>query len=217
MKKTNKQLALDFIICCYFGQSKHFVEGAINRAYIDMASHTMKLFDKDEVENKWKCRQKASNCIINAIRKYHGSASYDKWHSDLIEQIKRIYEEADKELTEGQAQKWLNMTIKYIYVFSVLFGKDDNRLLDAQNFLERTSVEDYHIPVDSYVLKAVDKDNIFAPWSQLDKYQYDDLILTLKEDKDFMWELEEWENLSERFKEINGKSYEAYLKRHSNC
>ena len=68
-KKTIKQLALDFILCCIFGQSDKLIDAAVNRAYIDMASHTMKQFKDDETKLKWTCRFNASNCITDAIKK----------------------------------------------------------------------------------------------------------------------------------------------------
>ena len=66
--------------------------------------------------------------------------------------MKNVY--GNHNLTEGQAQKWLNMTIKYIFVFANLFGNDYGRLDEINVFLNDTSVDDYKCPIDSYVLKG---------------------------------------------------------------
>ena len=62
-EKNIKELSLDFLICCYFGQSKDLVKAAIDRAYVDMASHTFTGFGAD-YETKWECRYKASEYIF---------------------------------------------------------------------------------------------------------------------------------------------------------
>ena len=49
--------AYNFILQCYFGDMSDPVEAAIDRAYSDMASHTLKGF-KDYYE-KWECRFEA--------------------------------------------------------------------------------------------------------------------------------------------------------------
>ena len=73
----NKNLSdtcLDFLICCYFGQSKDLLKAAIDRAYVDMASHT--LIGLEKYNKKWYYRYEAYKTISTAIIKY-SEGSYD--------------------------------------------------------------------------------------------------------------------------------------------
>ncbi len=59
-----KKQSLDFLICCYFGQSHDLIKAAIDRAYIDMASHTLKWPENAPKDSKWECRYKGTIRII---------------------------------------------------------------------------------------------------------------------------------------------------------
>ena len=86
-----KTLSLDFLICCYFGQSKDLVRAAIDRAYVDMASHTMISFKEEKTENKWDCRYRASKSIKNDLCNYPlDYNNYADWHNKAIDNIKGI-------------------------------------------------------------------------------------------------------------------------------
>ncbi len=52
------------------------------------------------------------------------------------------------------------MTIKYIFVFANLFGNDYGRLDEINVFLNDTSVDDYKCPIDSYILKGANIDDV---------------------------------------------------------
>ena len=150
-------LSKKFLACCYFGQSEDLIKAAIDRAYVDMTSHTLQYNgfkdDEDGIKEKWWCRYNASCVIGDGLKNYPlNNATFDGWHKYIIEKIKHEYGKHD--LTEGQAQKWLNMTIKYIFVFANLFGNDYGRLDEINVFLNDTSVDDYKCPIDSYVLKG---------------------------------------------------------------
>ena len=69
-------------------------------------------------------------------------SAFDREHQRICEEIINTYSEIS-ELTYGQAQKWLNMMLKY-----VLMTAEDSAL---KNYL--------HIPVDSYIMQAVGSDN----------------------------------------------------------
>ena len=150
-------LSKKFLACCYFGQSEDLIKAAIDRAYVDMTSHTLQYNgfkdDEDGIKEKWRCRYNASCVISDGFKNYPlNNDTFDSWHKYIIEKIKHEYGKHD--LTEGQAQKWLNMTIKYIFVFANLFGNDYGRLDEINVFLNDTSVDDYKCPIDSYVLKG---------------------------------------------------------------
>ena len=93
--------------------------------------------------------------------------------------------------TYGQAQKLVNMMIKYLYIFYKCEGWND---LDHL-------VSYFHVPIDSYVLKEVrqDKKSNEIPWSKINCYEeyecYQKEIQTFARKKyqnAFEWELTEW-------------------------
>ena len=93
-------------------------------------------------------------CIIELLENYpliklRRFESFDEWHKEAIYKIIRISKgkyklfEGSKFLTVGQAQKWLNMSIKYMEMMGLL---NDN--------IERELI---HIPIDNYIIDAAKK------------------------------------------------------------
>ena len=227
--KDIKSQALNFLIGCYFGQSEDLLMAAIDRAYVDMASHTMKLFSEENYKEKWKCRYNASYEIYNAIKKYPDDLpTYESWHAQLIDKIKNCYPNIEtnenlsipnneKMLTEGQAQKWLNMTVKYMFVFKMLLGEEDKRLFKFDGFLKVT-YKDLLPPVDSYLLKEIKYQR--TDWSNFNE-EYPKVLNVISNyiknqncDCVFEWELFEWEKMKNKNPQIDSKSYAHYKQKH---
>ena len=220
--KDIKSQALNFLIGCYFGQSEDLLMAAIDRAYVDMASHTMKLFSKNDYEDKWNCRYIATSIIYKAIENYPDNMqTYEEWHKNLISDIKRCYHKNEskqgpnnkKKLTEGQAQKWLNMTVKYMFVFKMLLGEKDKRLTKFVSFLN-VGYDDLLPPVDSYLLKEIKYTR--TDWSNINE-EYNDVQVQIinhvkktEYDCAFIWELFEWEKMKNKNLQIDSKSYAHY-------
>ena len=121
-------------------------------------------------------------------------------------------------LTEGQAQKWLNMTIKYLFVFSTLLGINDYRLSEFKYFLKSTDASKYKIPIDGFVLRGSEiKEIKNKTWSKLDEdnnnsYEAVEQEL-INKGYDFLWELKNWEKFSKKEKKNPDKStYARYIK-----
>ena len=154
---------------------------ASNKAYLDM-NRTMTFRESDsgktekekrdiqEKRNRW--RDEVTEKIrgrINETDKYNG---FDQWHKEtckemisfysnkgdgqsilvLREKNKRTNKEAT--LSVGQAQKWLNMMLKYLW------------LLDRLGLLEkefstfvRKHREFFHIPIDSYMIRYIKRES----------------------------------------------------------
>ena len=221
MSEDLKLLSLKFLVCCYFGQSSDLINAAVDRAYVDMAAHTIHKCNFPDDDTKWECRYEGSSTIKVSLRDYPCEKnSFDEWHRHVIKGIKTNYK--DYNFTEGQAHKWLNMTIKYLYILKQLLG-DDFDGKDCKDFFDITKVEDYKIPIDSYILKG---SGVGGSWSNFigdednnednkkDKYQdkYKDVIDTISKDKcHFVWELEKWEEYANKYSEKS--DYEKYLER----
>ncbi len=210
MGKDTRKNSLDFLICCYFGQSKDLLKAAIDRAYIDMAAHTLKGIADKSI--KWGCRYEASIIIANRIAELSkGNSEYKKWHTHTIDEIIGVYKSQNITVHDGQAQKWLNMTVKYLYVFKSLL-EGDERLNGFTGFLNKENEKDFYPAVDSNVLKEIGLDEAYWPWSSLDKEKYSVVVDKMKEQGcDFFWELEYWESLVENYKKTDANSYERYV------
>lgn len=105
---------------------------------------------------------------------------FDEWHKKLVDRLIKIYMEADDEyysqsdgriifdksqFTVGIAQKWINMSFKYIYSFVDIWKNDGDLHMQLDDF------NACHVPLDSYVIRnAADlKDGtryIFSGWDE---------------------------------------------------
>ena len=146
----------DFYIKLYFDTSNGFYEAGIKRAFLDF-SRT--LFVKDE--NRKTLKQTAEKFILSELNKitqieFNSQTEFDNFHKTICEKLIKIW----SELTFGQAQKWLNMTLKYW----LLFG--DSRI----EGIEKNATY-FHIPIDSYVQKGMFGEKYPKAWSKIDNYE----------------------------------------------
>ena len=204
-----------FVLQCYFGDMADPVNAAIDRAYVDMASHTLKGFAEEEYRQKWKCRYCASKTIKKAVQKTEEMRqNYNSWHNKLCNKLQSIYvEKAKYQLTYGQAQKWVNMATKYLLVFAVIFKDMDcqEKLDSIPNFFrEADAIQKLHIPLDSFIMQQY-KVNNFGPWSKMNREQYEACRTQIK-DKTLQDELEYWGVAANLHRADDKKSYAAYVK-----
>ena len=99
--------------------------------------------------------------------------------------MKNLYEEKGIKLTYGQAQKWINMTIKYLYLFG--------------GYTFDSVFEELHIPVDNYILDIANEkvgiDRPKKPWSKWEEEQYRNYQNEIKSKikiAPLIWEFENW-------------------------
>ena len=204
-----------FVLQCYFGDMADPVNAAIDRAYVDMASHTLKGFAEEEYRQKWKCRYCASKTIKKAVQKTEEMRqNYNSWHNKLCNKLQSIYvEKAKYQHTYGQAQKWVNMATKYLLVFAVIFKDMDcqEKLDSIPNFFrEADAIQKLHIPLDSFIMQQY-KVNNFGPWSKMNREQYEACRTQIK-DKTLQDELEDWGVAANLHRADDKKSYAAYVK-----
>lgn len=205
-----------FVLQCYFGDMADPVNAAIDRAYVDMASHTLKGFAAEEYAQKWKYRYCASKAIREAMRETGKMRrDYDSWHDELCKKLQDIY---DKRLigllTYGQAQKWVNMAAKYLLVFAIIFGSmDDPKKLQfiPEFFREEAAIQKLHIPLDSFIMQQYNVSG-FGPWSKMNREQYVACRAQIKE-KTLQDELEDWGVAANLHRADDKKSYAAYKKK----
>ena len=194
----NKKL-LDFLLYSYFGYSSEdseqtVMEKCAYRAYLDLARTVKYTYSSTELEKAKagteaysfaeirKTRiKKICSSLIESIENYPNYlGDFDTWHksecTQIIDQMNAPYGDVKKEFlkagftfTYGQAQKWVNMTLKYLW------------LLDR--LPEGLTAKSLHVPIDSFILEKLQEENGDGikrdgdtykykgeSWSQLDDY-----------------------------------------------
>lgn len=172
--RTKKEPVNDFEYLCtwYFGTSERSIKVCARRAYGDLRRNLQGISKmSDDDKKSW--RSYIENEIIpNQIDKLFGlteritAEKFKEWHykacKEIIENsnccneyIKTAFSEG---FTYGLAQKWLNMTLKYIGIMGK-WNDEFERIKDS-----------LHVPVDSYIIDAA--------WNKSEK-----IVLPLKEPK----------------------------------
>ncbi|MDD6339539.1 MAG: hypothetical protein PUA49_03445 [Butyrivibrio sp.] len=160
--KVDKDI-LDFLKAIYFGKCSDQIKASSSRAYRDMnrtirfngLSNDVRIELREEVNELY--RKELNNLSSDNI---NSQEMYDSWHRNVSDRIKAIYSKEGILLTYGQTQKWINMTIKYLY------------MIEANTF---DGIFEYlHIPLDNYVFAvSMDSFGIKRPhkaWSCWDDY-----------------------------------------------
>jgi len=155
---TNKQKE-DFFIKVYFNTKEGFEIAGLKRAYQDF-NRTLKKENEDQKlrnNKRYNTQEYLKNELLKLIStKIENQQMFDKLHENLCVNLTKKW----NELTIGQAQKWINMTLKYW----LLFG--EKRI----NNIEKNA-KFFHIPIDNFVLKEMLEEKSPGPWSKIDKYK----------------------------------------------
>lgn len=182
----------------YFGDLKDPFQAAAHRAYRDF-NRTLEFQDKDSqnkvgkkaTEERKRICADAIEILQNAFssltaEKIKSQEDYDAWHRETAREIIDLYEDFGVEFYYGQAQKWINMTAKYLY------------LLGERDF---DGVFKYlHVPVDNYVLEIGFEQFGFAKhtkawsqWSEEEYFRYQNkLRANIKDVCPLRWEFRSW-------------------------
>ena len=192
--------SLEFLYAVCFGNDREDkYKAASNRAYRDF-NRTIR-FDRINDSIRKRLREETTESIREFIqgvqeqeeKGYLSQDEFDDRHCDLSDRIIEKYRIIDKNrneslLTYGQAQKWINMTIKYLYVL------DDTEI--------KSIVQYCHVPLDKYILKYAkekfgikqEKEEPWSRWNDYDKYlKYQKSLREKIEDEcPLRWEIKAW-------------------------
>lgn len=210
---TTASQAYNFLLYCYFGDTSDPIEAAIDRAYADMAAHTLKGFPSESSGKsnslKWACRYQASKKIKKAVRNI--GDDFEQWHKSLCLTINGIYESEIDTFSYGQAQKWINMTTKYLFVLYLIFEdmNDPRKNCIPEFFRHQNKVLQLHVPLDNYLLQYYGKSR-YAPWSKMNECQYQKCHAELNKTAED--ELVDWVEAAEMYRTNNNTSYAYYKK-----
>lgn len=186
-EKTCKKELYDFLMYSVFGiidkeKDKNKKIKCARRAYRDLARTIKYKYSSSELEHAKKGSKEADfkakrdswireMCIelINSIDMFEKEKKeFDIWHKELCIKFVEPTEEdevfcrgkefLEEGITYGQAQKWLNMALKYLWLMDLLPTS--------------ISPEWLHVPVDSYILKKLKQEDSFKERDDIksDKY-----------------------------------------------
>lgn len=223
-----------------------YFKWASDKAYLDMnRTMTFKEVGNTEKEKKdiqskrAKLRDDVTNEVIKQkFLKYSGQDFYE-WHEDVCNAIIKKYNnklvkregnsrtEEYTDLTYGQAQKWLNMTIKYLWLIKRLgLVKDEKE--EGKKIIEIFSnyEKKFDVPLDSYIIRYLEQkpnkkkeppqfelskiksDKISAEWSKISNHKdYKEYQINIKkaisENGNYKscleWELKNWHEAIEYY------------------
>ncbi len=154
----------------YFNSKNEFIDVrcCATRAYRDLCRNlrgigNMKSGERDAYKKE--TYTQIEKCI-KGLQSVQSQEGYDEWHKCSCGSIKsiadkyRINERLENGITfsYGLAQKWINMTIKYVIMLSDAdYLNTNNFNIDQETF---SKVKKWlHIPIDSYILKAAAEKN----------------------------------------------------------
>ena len=179
--------ALEFLKYAFFGMTDSPYKSASQRAYRDMC-RTLRLGDADAAALRSAVGRALETEITAALETgFSSQMQFDAWHEGICSNISRLYRSHSVDLTVGQAQKWLNMTMKYLFIL------DAPRISEVFYFC--------HVPIDSYIIDAAEKQLVLKrpdkPWSKIDSYEeyaeyQRELRWRLKNLAPLEWEFKTW-------------------------
>lgn len=140
-KNDIQNLIADFYRVCLFGTKDPDIEDAAKRAYIDLCRT---IWDTTE-DIRAKAKEESLNFISSQIEGLkNDNIDFDEFHDTLCCGIIEIYNNNHIDFYYGQAQKWVNMTMKYLCV------------IGEEKYPWLKGIYEYlHIPIDSIILDRV--------------------------------------------------------------
>lgn len=156
----------DFLIHLYFGPSAAGIPACINRAYLDF-NRTLRglqtLPNKEQLHLQACTRLRAALVDLQQQRQHvANNQSFDEWHQTTCFALIHLYQQYHHPMFIGQAQKWINMTLKYIFAFG------ERRLPGFADLYPYC-----HIPIDTICLQRLQPyhpPSVSLPWSRLNTY-----------------------------------------------
>lgn len=230
-KKSNEQLVAEFIEAITFGRElnkkasrtkEKVIMACVKKAYGDIQrvlwgiSKHNKLVENAEIK------------LSKVFQDYFDSevkdmAAFDKWHNEQCEMLLKKFEDFkrvrdDKVMgpfSYGIAQKWINMTFKYLYVYTL-----------GDIIFKMPNIDDYfefcHMALDTDILKWCNRNNIdvkdrkdkkkIVNWSNITDYNFyktiqDEIRIRQKGKKPFIEEFDIWSGNEDKEKSLNCNGY----------
>jgi hypothetical protein len=159
----------DFLLQSYFGKIENTYDTAINRAYRDFNRTLKDFFKEDKNVDKIKVRSGWHKIVKEFIdevvgKSYQNNEDFDKMHEKYCKKLINSNNLLYDKLTIGQAQKWLNMTLKYLMILEAFEAEEIEK--NRQYF---------HVPIDNVIQDSLEIKFMlpkrFGAWSKIDDYE----------------------------------------------
>ena len=152
----------NYLVYLYFGSNPNILACA-NRAYLDF-NRTLHGFSK--FEKSGELHDKAVILLMESFESLKSLSTnpnmFDNWHRETCKKLVSLFDNQGFHLFIGQAQKWVNMTLKYVFT------------LGEQRVPGFEFAYPYcHAPLDNIFLERLKKYDFPAlncAWSRLDDY-----------------------------------------------
>jgi len=155
----------DFVAFCYFGRRGDWLDRCMWRAYLDMNRTLHGMSKLGEGHSDWK------TAMLNVLRDrltmlpdehVWTQASFDAWHHESVDMLIAVSTEHKFAVSVGQAQKWINMSVKYAIALGERRVPGFFRVYDVA-----------HVALDNIVLERLTElgmSPLGCAWSRLDDY-----------------------------------------------
>ena len=153
--------AINFLLYSYFeltleSKEDEIIKAAIRRAYRDASSRVLIYPEDVEPNERYNRYDKAEEYIEKSIREIkNDEKNYDYWFYNTCDKLKNKMNDGEDYFKFGHAQKWINMTMKYLYVIKSIFIKYGVYVDIFQTLLSDELEKKLHVPIDSYILESI--------------------------------------------------------------
>lgn len=237
---------MELLLYSFFGitlksSSDEIINSIIEKSYIDATNQGAynNKFSKEIGETKLnqlkeasaEAKKEAKKKIIAAIGSLNTKTDYDEWHKIICKALECDYckvEHKDVRFFKyGNAQKWVNMTVKYIYILNDIFkllpnSETAKKFCEVYDPVIEKLSPSFHTPVDDFIIEAL--------WTQEEIHIPLPKNKSRKNNKGFFykyspysehamrwsqWELNDYEEFRKSiddFKEQNGGLFYGYEK-----
>lgn len=165
---ANKEVGIKFLIWAYFNldgseDKKDIIKRCIELAYKDATNQGA----FNAIEDKGAFKTEDASSELQKIIEKGPTSPFDDWHETVCKALMKSYTTASEAnppaFSYGNAQKWLNMTIKYLYIYRGLLDYFSSTLLSEGSrefyaFYDEkyaTFENEFHIPIDSFIMEAI--------------------------------------------------------------
>jgi len=166
MTTLTKQDIINFWVRVYLGTTnvQELRLAAVDRAYRDVNRTMHGIGEIQTPENYIILRNFVNNIASETLTTTYDQTSFDNWHFKKCDELKSEFIRVlNYSISYGQAQKWINMTLKYMFAIgdNIIDGIDRN-------------YDYFHIPLDNIIQNKLLEHNInriATRWSRIDDYQ----------------------------------------------
>lgn len=151
--------ALNFMLFAYFGitlgdESKTIIDGIISRAYRDASGHVLSV--KEDNKSYKNDAKEYIECFLDSIK----NNDFNELHKNCAKELVTLYKDSTNEgyeFTYGVAQKWLNMSVKYLIIaFKIIESHNEsNEFVQEYKSYISNIEKSCDVPIDDYMLQAV--------------------------------------------------------------